>query len=457
MMQWCERKGLSRTSFASKPLHWGGTHAPVAEEGEQAFESFSPRYLHRCAQTGTDGSKIIIFGGQSARETFHNDVHFLDLDARANPTRAMKKLDVLTRGDAEAPFRRCSGAIQTLTVFDAETGKAGREVIALFGGSCGYLHGFSNSLSILQSDVPGQSISTALITGAQLTWYEPNIDESLRTTAGGHAGPQPRWGHCTVPYEGKMLIFGGSSSQACYNDLWECRLENDVASTSPMEITAKWTLLAPLSGADRSRMPCARAGGSISIVRDCLYLFGGCRISHTFNDLWKLDLKDLASGWEQIQTTGTPAAPRVGHATVVLGDRIIIQGGRGITPNKNSTPAPRLGKFSKEGLAAMQDLIFFESGFQIIDVHSKTWLPPQYPLESDESNELQQEQQQQQHRFADDATQKNGLSSKSPEDEDVREHRTGHALLLAPDGLVLIGGLGFNARFQSDVQLVKLF
>ena len=43
------------------------------------------------------------------------------------------------------------------------------------------------------------------------------------------------------------------------------------------------------------------------------------------------------------------------------------------------------------------------------------------------------------------------------DDVNVREHRTGHVMMLAPQGIILVGGLGYNARFQSDVQTVKLF
>jgi hypothetical protein len=43
------------------------------------------------------------------------------------------------------------------------------------------------------------------------------------------------------------------------------------------------------------------------------------------------------------------------------------------------------------------------------------------------------------------------------DDVNVREHRTGHVMMLAPQGIILIGGLGYNSRFQSDVQRVKLF
>ena len=111
------------------------------ENDDDENNKFCPRYLHRATQCGTDLTKVILFGGQSRREQFHNGVHFLDLDEKRNPTHALQRLHVKTKlASGEQPLPRCSGSIQTLMVF----GKSGlrREVIALFGGSQGYLAGF---------------------------------------------------------------------------------------------------------------------------------------------------------------------------------------------------------------------------------------------------------------------------------------------------------------------------
>ena len=70
---------------------------------------------------------------------------------------------------------------------------------------------------------------------------------------------------------------------------------------------------------------------------ESLYVFGGCHISDVFNDLWKLDLSVEPPRWEELHVGGTPPAPRVGHAAVVLGDRIVFSGGRG-SPTAGLTP-----------------------------------------------------------------------------------------------------------------------
>ena len=408
---------------------------------------FCPRYLHRATQCGTDLTKVILFGGQSRREQFHNDVHFLDLDEKRNPTHALQRLHVKTKlASGEQPLPRCSGSIQTLRVF----GKSGlgREVIALFGGSQGYLTGFCNDIAVLQSDVPNEDISTALDkTNVALTWYEPTL-----VVNGVHGRPAPRWGHATFAWNGKLLVFGGSNTTTCYNDFWECTLKStdEGNGVCPFAITATWKLLYPMTRRAFVKIPCPRAGATLCVVKDVAYLFGGCRVSTTFNDLWKFDLSETGNMmWEQVTTTGFMPSPRVGHSMVTIGNRLIVQGGRGMQPNSRLP-----GKKSTSGLAALQGLIFYESGFSVLDLSKMNWLPKQYPklARGEEAERFEEEEEEEE---GEDGT--FTITKQSSDNVNVREHRTGHAMMLAPKGIALIGGLGYNARFQSDVQLVKLF
>ena len=84
------------------------------------------------------------------------------------------------------------------------------------------------------------------------------------------------------------------------------------------------------------------------------------------------------------------------------------------------------------------------------------WLPKQYPkLARGEESERFKEEEEEEEEEGKDGT--FTITKQSSDNVNVREHRTGHAMMLAPQGIALIGGLGYNARFQSDVQLVKLF
>jgi hypothetical protein len=443
IMRWGGRSESSETTVSDEPNWFPHENDGSTEEGgrggendeDDDYDRFSPRYLHRATQCGKDLTKVILFGGQST-SGFHNDVFFLDMNERKNPTHAFEKLHV----SGEPPLPRCSGSIQTLRVFGNKPG-LGREVIALFGGSQGYISGFQDDLLVLapSDKKSNEDISMALERKSSLTWYEPTIIEKNPV----HGRPAPRWGHATFARNGKLLVFGGSNTNACFNDFWECTLES-TDDACPFAITATWKLLCPENRRAYESIPCPRAGATLCVVNDVAYLFGGCRVSTTFNDLWKFDLSETGDIlWQQVTTSGLAPTPRVGHSMLTIGNRLIIQGGRGMQAN-STVP----GKMSTRGLAALQGLVFYESGFSVLDLSKMNWLPRQYPKAAEEEEEEEEEEK------------KESLTTNTEQNRDdvnVREHRTGHVMMLAPQGIILVGGLGYNARFQSDVQTVKLF
>ncbi len=397
----------------SDALRWSTT--TTESSLEPAETKYAARYLHRCTAVG-DRSKILFFGGQGSGSDFYNDLHLLDLD---QPELRLKQL--YARSANEPPFPRCSGTLTAMAV----NGVKNSEVVALFGGSQGFFEGFSNSLRILCADGnDGLRVSDAAVNGSGLIWRQPVVRANPNNP--GHAVPAARWGHSAVALDGKLILFGGSNTTHCFNDTWsmELSVEND-------KLVATWTLL--LDG-DKLPAPPARAGQTASLVGTSLYIFGGCHISEVFNDVWKLDLRP-ASGelrWERIIASGTPPAPSVGHAAVVLGDRIILCGGRG------SAQADSRGKYASDddGLASMQGLTFFQSGFAMLDTTARRWLPFQYPTMEETDGDMM---------CCDRITH-------------VREHRTGHVMMPARNGcLLLIGGLGYDGIFQNDLSLVSLF
>jgi hypothetical protein len=229
-----------------------------------------------------------------------------------------------------------------------------------------------------------------------------------------------------VSLNGKLILFGGSNTMHCFNDTWVLEL-----AVEDGKLVAIWTML--LEGTQRLAPP-ARAGQTACLVGTSLYIFGGCHVSDVFNDVWKLDLTGPLGYlcWEDFQCDGTPPSPRVGHAAVVLGDRIILCGGRG------SATKGAIGKYAtdNDGLASMQGLTFFQSGFAMLDTTSRKWLSIQHPVVEQSMD-------------SDDAF--NCVPR-------VREHRTGHVMMPARNGcLLLIGGLGYDGVFQNDLSLVSMF
>jgi hypothetical protein len=223
-----------------------------------------------------------------------------------------------------------------------------------------------------------------------------------------------------------------------------------------------------------SARPPSRAGQTVSLVGDSLYVFGGCHISDVFNDLWTLDLSRPAPAWRELVVSGTPPAPRVGHAAVVLGDRIVFSGGRG-SPSAGSS-----GTFATadQGLATMQGLTFFEGGFAMLDVSRRAWMPIQHPIRGGGGIEptaaaprdvvgvdvdLEMADAEPAAHAGDaelsssPASGVGGVGGGAPAEGGVWEHRTGHVMVPAKDGLLVIGGLAYNGEFQNDVQHIKVF
>jgi len=399
-------------------LAWSST---TRDYGLAPAESkYAARYLHRCTAVG-DRSKILFFGGQGGGSDFYNDLHLLDLNQR-NDGLQLKQLHV--GSSHEPPFPRCSGTLTAMSV----NGCDDSEVVALFGGSQGFFEGFSNSLRILCAD-DGTRVGDAATTGVGLTWHEP-IVRAHPSNINGRI-PDARWGHSAVAFDGKLLLFGGSNTTHCFADTWLLEISQEQG-----RFIATWTLLIDGAHHGIGSCPPPRAGQTASLVGSSLFIFGGCHISEVFNDVWKLDVVGVPKEklrWEEFKVTGIPPSPRVGHAAVVLGDRIILCGGRG------SALAGTIGKYAtgEEGLASMQGLTFFQSGFCMLDTTARKWLPVQHPVIDENDGETTALGKSRAH---------------------VREHRTGHVMMPARNGcLLLIGGLGFDGNFQNDLSLVSLF
>ena len=431
-----------------------------------------------------DGNTILLFGGQGSGADFFNDLHLLDL--QKSPL-ALEQL----HASGDPPFPRCSGTLTTVSV----AGLPGTEVVALFGGSQGFFEGFSNSLCILQGD-DSVSVAEAASRRKGLTWEEPRV-----VAAKAEDGvPDARWGHSAVAWRGKLILFGGSNTQHCFNDVWLLDVSQepersaaagadgaDGAAGAADAVAPPQTsgagggrkssrLVATWHRVDicESARPPSRAGQTVSLVGDSLYVFGGCHISDVFNDLWTLDLSRPAPAWRELVVSGTPPAPRVGHAAVVLGDRIVFSGGRG-SPSAGSS-----GTFATadQGLATMQGLTFFEGGFAMLDVSRRAWMPIQHPIRGGGGIEptaaaprdvvgvdvdLEMADAEPAAHAGDaelsssPASGVGGVGGGAPAEGGVWEHRTGHVMVPAKDGLLVIGGLAYNGEFQNDVQHIKVF
>ena len=72
--------------------------------------------------------------------------------------------------------------------------------------------------------------------------------------------------------------------------------------------------------------PPARFNHSANIVGGTkMYVFGGWDGKNYFNDIYILDLEIMA--WQRPETSGPAPTPRQGHASILIGNNLVIHGG----------------------------------------------------------------------------------------------------------------------------------
>jgi len=118
------------------------------------------------------------------------------------------------------------------------------------------------------------------------------------------------------------FVLGGSNTQHCFNDTWvldvgvcadkggddpaAARANVGDLKKKPSRLVATWSKV----DICETQRPPSRAGQTVSLVGDSLYVFGGCHISDVFNDLWTLDLLASKPGWRKLTV-----AVRISHPT----------------------------------------------------------------------------------------------------------------------------------------------
>ncbi|KAJ3575989.1 hypothetical protein NP233_g747 [Leucocoprinus birnbaumii] len=129
--------------------------------------------------------------------------------------------------------------------------------------------------------------------------------------------PAPRTGHICVPYQDRLIIFGGTDGQYHYNDIWSFDLKS-----------RKWAELQCIG-----HIPSPREGHAAAIVDDVIYVFGGRGVDGK-------DLGDLAAfkiskqRWFRFENMGPTPSGRSGHAMASMGTKVFVLGGESFVPFK---------------------------------------------------------------------------------------------------------------------------
>ncbi len=148
--------------------------------------------------------------------------------------------------------------------------------------------------------------------------------------AGDVAWPKHRQGHSATEMDCGIVLFGGSYPAMALNDTWI--LEPQTGAGTVDDDARPWFVQVQPDGP----VPLPRAGhAAVTVDRRHLLIFGGNTSESTLApDLWCLDT--AAGGarqrfaWSEVAVRGLRPSARIGHSAVVLGQSVLIYGGRNL-------------------------------------------------------------------------------------------------------------------------------
>lgn len=159
---------------------------------------------------------------------------------------------------------------------------------------------------------------------------------------GGGAGQNPpRWpthrqGHSATVMDCGIVLFGGSYPAMALNDTWLLQPDTTTATDSDADDDAHQLFV---RAQPDGPLPLPRAGhAAVTVDRRHLLIFGGNTSESTLApDLWCLDtcagldnLPGSGYSWSEVSVTGMRPSARIGHSAVVLGQTVLIYGGRNL-------------------------------------------------------------------------------------------------------------------------------
>lgn len=139
----------------------------------------------------------------------------------------------------------------------------------------------------------------------RFSWSKPLLNETP---------PSQRGGHSVVFADDHLITFGGhffsGESFTYLNETWVLDLK-----------TSSWQQIR-CSG----ETPSPRYGHSAVVVGSSMIIFGGKGLGdHLYRDLYSLDL--LSWEWQQLRPISPPPPPRMYHASVSIGNKMVVFGG----------------------------------------------------------------------------------------------------------------------------------
>ncbi|KAK3249088.1 hypothetical protein CYMTET_41474 [Cymbomonas tetramitiformis] len=162
-------------------------------------------------------------------------------------------------------------------------------------------------------------------------WTDITTGNSLGLTGGLPA----LYGHSAVVHGGKMIIFGGYGPEAggCTSDVYEYDFATRIYGKHTVAGTA---------------VPEARYGHTAQVYQNKMnVLYGASDNFKSYNSWWQYDLREHT--WTLLQgDAGTSTLGRYHHASTVVGDSMVMFGGRGngqYSSNFKAYPLTNVGQY----------------------------------------------------------------------------------------------------------------
>jgi len=158
----------------------------------------------------------------------------------------------------------------------------------------------------------------ATVDGAEETVaYVENRDWSDVTVEG--EAPPPRYSHSTVVYGDAVYVFGGERSSYAFNDVWKLEISGS---------TAKWTYITPMTAsgtaAGAATVPSPRFDHVAVVVGDDMIVMGGRDRKDIHADMWSFSFK--THEWKMVAAS-TVMGGRFGHAAAAVDGSVFLAGG----------------------------------------------------------------------------------------------------------------------------------
>ncbi|KAH9893954.1 hypothetical protein C8Q73DRAFT_497053 [Cubamyces lactineus] len=287
-----------------------------------------PRYGHALPANANASGELFLFGGL-AQGTLRNDLYVISLEG-------LSATLLQTNGDIPSPRAGHASALvaRVLIVWGGETrtresrhgGKQDDDLYMLNlisrEWTCVAVYGLSPV---------GRHGHTLTVVGTKICMFGGQVDgvffndlwsfdlHSLRKRpawklvepAERPLRPSKRTSHICMPYEEKIILFGGADCDRHYNDTWEF----DTTTKTWTELRCTGTIPSP------------RSGHSATVIGRVMYVFGGQGSDGSaLGDLFAFDISDRH--WHTFENIGFAPSPRAGHTLASLGTRVFVLGGR---------------------------------------------------------------------------------------------------------------------------------